>query len=301
MEDLIGKIEQEMECITCLDKPKPNAAVLGLCDTGHMTCESCYRNIVETTIVLACPVCRSQTYKLVRGHKMATLLISILTNHSLYKCKHLGCTEQVIGNTLEFHQQTCAFKPIACPKAPLCNFTSPIQYFLDGQHARCLTTAFRSQETKAWNLIWDTTALYSFDSCDINISDRFKPVLLKGESQTYTSHAYVTAKKRGDIAIVYVGWLNNKKHVEEKYQNVEFSLAIYSFTAHGKVGQFVVKKPKFNNEYVILNEDGIFLPKQTLYNWTDWSKQVKCPECHHKKGHPHLHVKIAFAHDQVEF
>ena len=135
--------------------------------------------------------------------------------------------------------------------------------------------------------------LFSFDSCDIEISDRFKPILLKGVTRNgFDSHAYINIIKVGGVAVIYIGWLNVKSHLDERYQNGKMSLAVYANTPNGRVGQFVQKSPKFEDEQVIRHEDGIFLPRHTLYNWAEWASNFKCFECNYKKGHPHVHVRV---------
>lgn len=296
MDLLIQQLQQALECPCCMEKPKPGVNTVGMCSSGHMTCHRCFQQISLQNQVVICPVCRQSTFKLIRGHQLATTLIQIMSHHSTYTCQHPGCGEQVNGAFLKQHEQSCSEKPVVCPRDPKCFFMGPIKFFLDGQHARCVTVCSVTEQSQSWNLIWDMSTLFSFDTCDINIPDRFKPVLLKGvlaSRNNFVSHAYLTAKVVGGNAVIYIGWMNSKIHLEEKYQNAQFSIFVYVNTPNGKAGQFVVKSPKFEDSgQLVRQEHGIFLPRHTLYNWAEFTKDYKCYQCHHKKGHPHLHIQI---------
>jgi hypothetical protein len=148
------------------------------------------------------------------------------------------------------------------------------------------------EDTRMWNFVLDMTTIYSFDTCDINISSRFKPVILIGSIENFASHAFVNIVNVAGMAVVYLGWLNNKTHVEERYQKATFALSVYINTRHGRVGQFVQKNPIFSNEQLNKYDDGIYMTKNNLYNWADWTKDYKCQECTLRKGHPHVHVEV---------
>lgn len=295
MEAIVQQLQQALECPCCMEKPKPGVTIVAMCSSGHMTCRSCHHQILLQSDNPTCPVCRDPSFQLIRGHKLATTLIQIMSNHTVYTCKHTGCSAEISGPLLIQHEQSCTAKPIRCPRFEHCSFTAPINTFLAGQHARCTNIYSISEATQNWTFVWDMTTLFSFDTCDINISPRFKPVLLKGviaDRDHFESHAYIGAKNLGGTAHIFVGWLNEKQCLEEKYQNAVFSLSVYVNTPHGKVGASSAKSPIFQGEYGS-KINGIYLPKSTLYTWAEFTKDMKCPECpHHKKGHPHLHIKI---------
>lgn len=287
---VLTQMESAMECPCCLNKPKPGETIVGMCLSGHMTCLECGEKVLQRSSL--CPVCRQDNFQIVRGHKLATAMLQILTSFMVYTCKYPTCGQQIGGSDLIRHEERCLLKPVCCPRRLSCSFKAPVYQFLDGLHARCVSLSNFNEQNQSWNIALDMSIIYSFDVSDISISNRFKPIILKGTLGNFVSHAYVNIVKLVGMAVIYIGWLNKKTHVDERYQKTKFSLFVYANTCHGKVGQFIKKKPVFENEPHDKLEDAIFLSKSILYTWANWSQHYKCHECHLKKGYPHIHVEI---------
>lgn len=293
MDDLLQQLKTAVECPCCLRVPQPGNSTVGICMSGHMTCKTCGDQVLQEQQSTACPVCRQTPFQLVRGHKLAMTMMDILSAHLTYTCKHERCGQQLLGNALVRHEEQCSQKPVACPRTS-CIFLGPIHHFQSGLHARCVSLSSLNVETQTWNIILDMSLIYSFDVCDISISDRFKPIILKGTilPEDFVSHAYLNIIKMSGMAVIFLGWMNVKQHLDEKFQNAKFYLSVYINTRYGRVGQFVKKGLLFEKEHFDRYENGIYLNKHAVFNWADWIRDFKCNECNAKKGHPHIHIEI---------
>jgi hypothetical protein len=289
--NIVQQLETALECPCCYNRPKPDTVSVGMCISGHMTCHPCAEQLIQR-VPPKCPICREEKFRVVRGHKLATTVIQIMTAFSLYTCKHLTCNQQVVGSQLSRHEETCGEKPVCCPRHPLCEYKAPVFEFLNGLHGECVS-ARSPRETQTWNIVFNLRDIYSFDKADVIISNQFKPFVLDGTLEgNFVSHAYVSVTKILGMAVFYIGWLNVKAHVDDQYKHAKFAISVYTNTKHGKVGQFVHKGLVFEGEKINHYEDGVFVSKFTLFNWADWTRSIKCPECFLPKGHPHVHVEI---------
>lgn len=290
--DLLRQLEKSLECPCCLEAPKPGTTTVGMCFSGHITCHPCAIQVLNRNA--ACPSCRHPSFQIVRGHKLAVSVITIMTNFLVYVCKHPNCQQQVLGSNLLKHQDTCSQKPLLCPK-PACAYWGPLHQFMNGHHSRCVTICSLAEVTQWWHFVIDLNHIYSVDDNEVKISSRFKPILLKGvTSNGFTSHAYISVEKLNGLAVIYCGWLNEKKHADEKYQNLSVNITSFINTPHGKVGQLSCRKPIFQFENVENAEDGVYINSETLLRWMNWSVDYKCQECGQSKGTPHLHVQVSF-------
>lgn len=290
MEGVLQQLKTALECPCCLNTPKPDTTSIGMCTSGHMTCQPCGDQVLQRS--QSCPVCRTSNFQVVRGHKLAISMIQILTSFLIYTCRHDNCNQRLNGENIVRHEQQCLEKPVCCPKQTECAYKGPVYQFLNGLHARCVNVCPIREQSQLWNFVIDMTTFYSFDTCEVTISDRFKPIILRGTVGNFESHSYINLAKISGMAIVYIGWLNVKTHVDDRYQKARFALSVYINTRYGRVGQFVMKSPLFENERLDKYEDGIFLNKHCIFNWSDWGKDFKCPECSVRKGHPHVHVEV---------
>lgn len=289
---ILQQLETALECPCCLERPRPDTTVVGLCLSGHMTCEQCAEQVVQRAP--NCPVCRQANFSTVRGHKLAVSIIQIMTAFSLYSCKHLSCDEQVSGAGLARHEEICREKPVACPKHASCGYKAPIYKFFDGSHFNCVFLCHFNENSQTWSASVPIADIYSFDTSDITISNNFRPIILEGsfDGGNFVSHAFVNITKVLGMAVFYIGWLNIKSHAEEIYRNAKFSLSVYINTKYGPVGQFTIKAPLFEGEKIETFDEGVFVSKYTLFNWADWTKSFKCHECFLVKGFPHIHIEV---------
>jgi hypothetical protein len=294
MDDLVNNLKKALECPCCLEPPKPNPVAVGMCVNGHMTCEPCTVNVLQVSNY--CPVCRQRDFKVVRGHSLAVSVIQILTACLIYSCKHPNCTEQKNGNEIAQHEATCSLKPIKCPKTG-CNHASPIDFFMGSLHFSCveiceLTT---NAANTAWNFVVAANNIYSFDHNEVRVSDKFKPVILRGTTpNNYVSHAYINLTIRNGLLIFYSGWLNDRDCLDDKYKQLKVQLFVYANTPYGKTGLFARVPLMYQGQELAQEEDGVCVPRHLVYNWLKWSSQVKCPTCTTNNKKAHLHVEVSF-------
>lgn len=291
METVVEQLKKCLECPCCLEPPKPDTVIVGLCSNGHITCETCGSNVLRTTT--ACPVCRQPSFKLVRGHRLALNVIQIMTSMMIYVCKHENCVEQKNGKEIGQHEATCVFKPVLCPKIG-CLFKAPINTYLDGVHDSCVTLC--DIENDMWDFSVDASMFFSFDNNTISINSQLKPVVLKGmTSAGIESHAYINFKEQNNYFIVSSGWLNTNTHLSQEVKDLKIEIFVYINTASGEVGQYSSKAPRFQGQDFYHDEDSVCIPRHMVYNWSKWSVQFECPECpSSQRTIPHFHFHIVF-------
>lgn len=292
--DVVQQLKKSLECPCCLEEPRPNTTAVGLCSNGHMTCEPCAARLLQQANA-RCPVCRQPTFKIVRGHRLAMSVIQIMTAFLTYKCKHTDCPEQKTGDIIAQHEITCVHKPIQCPKKS-CEYQGPVYTFMTGMHSGCVSVIDMNDDD-SWYFTINANHIYSFDTNEARLSDRFKPLVLKGTTSTgLDSHAVINIVARNGGIVLYAGWLNKRNHVEDKYgQKLRVEIFAYINTESGEIGQYAAKSPRFEGESVVHDEDGVYIPRRMIYNWSQWSSQYQCHECtaaRHKK--PHIHVQVTF-------
>lgn len=287
--DVIAQLEKALECPCCLERPRPDATSVGMCLNGHMTCHPCGTQILDATS--PCPICRQKNFQIVRGHKLAMSILNIVTAVLIYTCKHPNCDLEFIGTELTRHEERCPKKPIRCPKTT-CLYSGPLTTFYNGQHT-CVQVCPINVAKQSWNFELDLNLLYSFDRDEPIISGQFKPILLEGITEDgIVNHAFINAEKLLNSVVIYSGWLNTKLHLNDEHKNLKIDMFVYVNTKHGKMGQFVSKKPKFDQEKVEYLEDGVFVNHQDLYWWGKMSMKFKCKECPNKKERPHAHIEV---------
>ena len=288
---VVQDLKKALECPCCYDEPRPNTTTVGMCNNGHMTCESCGRRILQTGP--SCPVCRHTSFRIVAGHMLTVTVIQILTNLLVYNCRHNNCGAEVLGKDLVKHETSCPHKPVHCPKIT-CLYKGPIYRFMENMHTSCISICDMTENNDLWDFTINIQNVFSFDHNLARISSRFKTVILKGTtSDGFESNAYINIKARPDAIMIYAGWLNMRGHVEEKYQNAKIDIYAYANTLTGRVGQFVTRFPKFDGELVEQDDDGVFLARHTLYKWAEWSCQFECHECPRRKRKAHMHIQVA--------
>jgi len=145
----------------------------------------------------------------------------------------------------------------------------------------------------AWSLVMPFDVIYCFDKNEIDISQKFKPIRMKGTTTNgYESRAYIDLTLRSSGLVIYSGWLDKQKDAEAKYANLKVEVFAYINTASGQIGHYSSKPPRYENTSVQHYQDGVFIPKHMIYNWAKWSGQSICPEC--QKQNSHFHIRIKF-------
>jgi Zinc finger, C3HC4 type (RING finger) len=294
-QSLVQQLKKALECPCCMEVPLPDTVVVGMCSNGHLTCGMCAVQVLQRGN--QCPVCRQPTLKIVRGHHLAVSVIHIMTSFMMYNCKHNSCTEIKSGAEITVHELRCIHKPIECPRNG-CQYKAPIYKVMDNDHHACLAIAERRDpDDESWYFSLAANHIYSFDTNEIRISHRFKPVLLKGTFGDMESHAYINIVARNGGVVIYSGWLNKREHVDENISNnLKIEIFAYVTTASGEVGQYASRNPKFEGESVQHDDEGVFIPRHILYNWSEWSCQYRCHECASSgvTRRPHIHFQITF-------
>lgn len=291
MDSVVEQLKKSLECPCCLEPPKPNTKVVGMCANGHMTCEACGINVLRTTT--ACPVCRQPNFKIVRGHRLAVDVIQIMTSMIVYVCKHDNCLVEKNGLEIALHEATCAQKPVLCPKVG-CLFWSPVDVYLGGQHDSCVTIC--EIEHDMWDFTVDANLIFNFDTNNVSLSSLLQPVVLKGMTESgIDSHAFINFREQNNYLLVSSGWLNTKEHMSQAIKDLKIEIFVYINTASGEVGQYAAKPPKFQGQELYQDDDGVCIPRHMLYNWAKWSTQYECPECPTEQRRiPHFHFHIVF-------
>lgn len=291
MDDVVRNLSKVLECVCCYEEPRPDTSTVGLCVNGHVTCEPCGTNLIETS--KPCPICR-QDFSVTRGNKIVSTILENVSQHMMYHCKHDHCTTRLSGDAILQHEKECSHKPISCPRNN-CQFRGGIYRFLEGMH-KCVTVCRVSEPTNSWRFALNINLVYSVDYNLAKISDKFKPVVLKGSADGFQSCAYINIASKNDAILIYSGWLNQKSHMSEEHQNVRVEISAYVNTKAGKIGNFVSQYPKYEEEHVRDDDDGIVLSRETLFNWSDWAYLHECQECEgkSKRSHMHIEVKMSF-------
>lgn len=284
--DVIEQLSSLLECPCCYEKAKPDTTAVGICSNGHMTCESCGLQILKNRTIGNCPVCRQQTFAIIRGHNLAVSAIQILTSHQMFMCKHTNCNQQVYGNELYLHQQRCAFKPVQCPKTD-CIERAPLQAYFEDHHP-CVRVCNFDEQAQCWHVLMNLNYLYSFDTNNVQVSNRFKPITLKGvTSEGFNSSAYLNVVARLGMVTFYCGWLDQRDDVEEKYKHIKLKTHVYINTKDGRVGLYVIRNPKFEEEVVPHPDYCLSFNRETLFQWAQWANCGRCA-----LSGPHVHVTV---------
>jgi hypothetical protein len=288
MDEALQDLSKSVECPCCYDEPRPGTTTVGMCNNGHMTCESCATYLINASS--PCPICREKSIKVVKGHKLAVTVIQLMAQFLTYHCRHEHCTTRVMGHLIGQHEKECSHKPIRCPAAN-CRFSGGVYRYLEGMH-KCVTVCPKKESTNSWKFGLSLNLVYSVDYNLARISDRFKPVVLKGLFHGFPSCAFINMASREDAILIYSGWLNQKSHMGEEHQNIRLEIHAYVNTNTGKIGQFVSQYPRYEGEIVESDEDGIVLSRETLYNWSKWSHTHHCLECDRRTNKPHMHIEV---------
>lgn len=288
----IQRLKKLLKCPVCFDLPAPGSTELGICSFGHLTCLPCGNNILLKKPVGNCPLCRDDSFKITRGHQLAMYALDLLNDHIMYPCKYPDCPLEMSGNNMVMHQKTCSFKPVKCPKNG-CKEESKAFFLMEDQHCHklCLRVETMQADTESWNFTININQLYSYDTNKACVSDKFKPALLKREDEV-KSCAYVNAITKPNVILFYIGWMDQRDHVNNAIKELNIGMNVYINTKTGKIGQYICRPPKFSDEKIVLNEEGIFLTKHTLFCWALWANEYHCHECN--CTYPHVHVSVFF-------
>lgn len=161
-----------------------------------------------------------------------------------------------------------------------------------GRHNACVDVV-DTMKDNVWCLTMDFDKIYCFDRNLVNISQHFKPIIIKGTTTAgYESRAYIDLTLRNTGLIIYSGWLDKREDVEAKYTNLKVEVFAYINTAFGEIGHYSSKSPRYQHENVEHAEDGVYIPKHMVYNWSKWSKEFKCLECCKQSAHFHIRIKF---------
>lgn len=284
----VTDLAKALECSCCFEEPRPDTTVFGICNNGHVTCRSCGTEISNRTF--ACPICRHSSFRIVKGHRMAMAIIQTLTQHVTYDCSHDECTTRLQGNLILQHEKECPHKPVQCPNLN-CSYRGGVYRYLGGTH-KCVRVCEKSEATNSWMCTLNIGLVYSVDYNVATVSDRFKPIVLKGSVDGLSSSAYINIASKDDAILIYSGWLNRRQHVDINHQNTKITINAYIHTNVGRIGQFVSQFPKYEDEFVTDDSDGIYLSRETLFNWSDWSNAHHCEICDNRRQRPHMHLEI---------
>jgi hypothetical protein len=289
--DVVEQLKTALRCPCCLKKPQPVTASVGMCNNGHMTCESCAKKII-TRPPAVCPVCREPSFNVARGHCLAVSVLEILTAFLLYSCRYSSCTVQLNGPAILQHQQQCPYKPVRCPSLD-CSYRGPIGMFMDGFHDSCITV-YDALVNGVWAFGVEFSKVYCFDDNIVNITTQFKTILLRGTTLNgYVSRAFINVTFQDNGIVIYAGWMDNRDQVETKYTRLKIDIFAYINTASGEIGHYSSRFPIFGYEQGrIESEDGVHISKNMIYNWAKWSGQHRCHECN--IAPPHFHVRVQF-------
>lgn len=288
MEQAMQDLSKALECTCCFEEPRPGTTIVGMCDNGHMTCEICANNLLDRT--MPCPICRENSIKIVKGHKLAVTVIDTMAQFLTYHCRHDHCSTRLKGHLIVQHEKECAHKPICCPKAN-CLFRGGVYRYLNGMH-KCVTVCKMTESTNSWSFSLAINSVYSIDYNLARVSEKFKPIVLSGAIDGYPSYAFITIASREDAILIYSGWLNQRSHIDEEHQNIRIDIHAYVNTSTGKIGQFVSQFPRYEGERVENDDDGIVLSRETLYNWSHWSHVHDCQQCDKRNKRPHMHIEV---------
>lgn len=287
----LEQMKKILECCCCLDLPDPDSTEVGICSFGHLTCAPCGQQILQKRNVGNCPICRDATFKIAKGHKLAMFVLQLLNNHMMYACKYPNCPLEILGTEFGQHHKTCTFKPVLCPKTGCKEEACPVFLFYDQLcHKSCVTVESFNPATNSWNFTYNINHLYSFDTNTARVSDKFKPTLLKSAKDDDKMCAYVNAITKPKVILFYVGWMDQKNHVSDAIKGQKIGINVYVNTKTGKIGQYLCRTPKFEDETTVLNEEGVYLTKHTLFCWALWANEYQCHEC--TVTYPHVHISV---------
>lgn len=98
-------LEKILECLVCMDTIRPP---IFQCKEGHLLCSQCRSKLPR------CPACRDAV-GLACGVRNRAL--EQLAREFEFRCQFPGCSEQILYDHLNKHEQRCEFAPLTCPHA----------------------------------------------------------------------------------------------------------------------------------------------------------------------------------------
>ena len=98
-------VDECLTCPVCTDVLKDAVK----CPNEHQCCATC-RQMTDS-----CPTCRDG------GAPTASRLVRQMVDKIIVRCVHGGCAHQERVETILTHERDCAYKPLPCPNAPLCD------------------------------------------------------------------------------------------------------------------------------------------------------------------------------------
>jgi RING/Ubox like zinc-binding domain len=289
-QDLVKKITKLIECPVCLEILRPGTKTVGMCEFGHVICARCYQQIVSDEAQM-CPLCRSDSLNFRTCHYLATNLIEIVTDVTVFKCIHPDCTVELLGKHILSHEKHCAYKLLDCPKK-MCHKQSPYFHFLSGQHP-CTKKLFANPGNKKWQSILNFKHIYSVDTIHVRVSSAFRPFLLlppADDDTTPHSKLFIGACVGTWGIWLFVSSLETEKDIPQKIKNKTFQMMVEVYTYAGKIS--VISKVPF----VLLSEikpmqakmDGLHLSIHTLITFIEMANVKACNACDEPLIHMHL-------------
>ena len=100
---LLDEIQDELECVVCLDTPGLDP--IYQCEQGHLLCKSCHGKLTD------CPICKAKL-----GNTRCLAAEKILAKYPR-RCEFQahGCSIKLPKTAIEDHQMVCIYKPLRCP------------------------------------------------------------------------------------------------------------------------------------------------------------------------------------------
>lgn len=292
-QDLVKKITKLIECPVCLEILRPGTKTVGMCEFGHLICVRCYQQIV-TDEAQMCPLCRSDTLNFRTCHYLATNLIEIVTDVTVFKCQHPECAVELLGKHILSHEKECAYKLLDCPKRS-CNKQSPYFHYVSGQHP-CIKKVFADPETKQWKSTLKFKHIYSVDTIHARVSKAFRPFLLlppADDNTTPHSKLFVGAYLGTWGIWLFVSSLEIEKDIPHTIKNKTFKMNLEVYTYAGKIS-VITKLPFVLLSSIKPNQnqmDGLHLSLHTIITFMKMANEKACTECDEQLIHMHISLE----------
>ena len=97
---------KDFECPVCLEIPK--SIPIFQCESGHIHCNVCHPKLQN------CPICRVKL-----GHTRS-LMSEKMFQQIQIKCSYEACSEMVLIQDVQNHEEKCEFRTVSCPVNKVC-------------------------------------------------------------------------------------------------------------------------------------------------------------------------------------
>ena len=189
---LLDEIQEELECVVCLDIP--SSAPVFQCDHGHILCNSCHVKLVE------CPIC-----KIKLGNTRCLAVEKILAKYPK-SCEfhNYGCNIKLQKSDLDAHTEVCIYKPLKCPSLN-CEKLFPIIDLLNhmdqdhGNYTKLEKSSFTASFPGIKEIIKNKKSF------------KFEPVCIKLDNRFFFSECWRTCKGRWYVWLYMLGTPNESK------------------------------------------------------------------------------------------